>query len=235
MLGNVKRRAIVRRGKMLNGIDAVIFDLDGTLVDSMWMWKAIDVEYLGGFGIETPKNLQKEIEGMSFSETAVYFKERFQISDSLDVIKRQWNQMAYEKYKNEVPLKKGVLPFLKYLKKEKIKTGIATSNSIELVKTVLNAHQLEPYFDSIHTACEVKKGKPEPDIYLLVAEELKVVPARCLMFEDITTGLMAGIRAGMKSCAVYDAYSQNEEEEKKKMADFYIEDYREIFTKRISA
>ena len=66
---------------------AVIFDLDGTLVDSMWMWYDIDVEYLARFGITIPEGLQAAIEGMSFSETAVYFKERFQIPDSLEKMK----------------------------------------------------------------------------------------------------------------------------------------------------
>ena len=70
--------------ELLKGKEAVIFDLDGTLVDSMWMWKQIDIEYLGRFGYECPPQLQKEIEGMSFSETAVYFKEKFQIPDSLE-------------------------------------------------------------------------------------------------------------------------------------------------------
>ena len=69
---------------------AVIFDLDGTLVDSMWIWRDIDIEYLGRFGISVPSGLQTEIEGMSFSETAVYFKERFHIPDSLEKIKRDW-------------------------------------------------------------------------------------------------------------------------------------------------
>ena len=62
---------------MLKGKEAIIFDLDGTLVDSMWMWKQIDIEYLGRFGIVLPEDLQKNIEGMSFRETATYFKERF--------------------------------------------------------------------------------------------------------------------------------------------------------------
>ena len=68
---------------MLQNKKAVIFDLDGTLVDSMWMWKAIDIEYLGRYGLDLPPTLQKDIEGMSFSETAVYFKETFQIPESL--------------------------------------------------------------------------------------------------------------------------------------------------------
>ena len=82
---------------MLKNKKAVIFDLDGTLVDSMWMWKAIDIEYLGRFGIELPATLQKDIEGKSFSETAVYFKETFKLPDSLEKIKSDWNRMAYDK------------------------------------------------------------------------------------------------------------------------------------------
>lgn len=215
-------------GEMLANKDAVIFDLDGTLVDSMWMWRSIDIEYLGKFGIALPENLQAAIEGMSFSETACYFKERFQIPDSLEVMKAEWNQMAYEKYKKEVSLKEGVLEFLIYLKENHIKTGIATSNSIELVKTVLQAHNLINYFDSIHTSCEVSKGKPAPDVYLLVAKELGVEPKKCLVFEDIAQGIMAGKNAGMTTCAVWDVYSQADTERKKELADYYIESYFEV-------
>ena len=71
---------------------ALLFDLDGTLVDSMWMWKRIDMEFLGTYGQECPPGLEREIEGMSFSETALYFKERFHLPLTLDEIKAQWNR-----------------------------------------------------------------------------------------------------------------------------------------------
>ena len=100
------------KADMLKGIDAVIFDMDGSLVDSMWMWHEIDIEYLGRFGIELPPDLQSKIEGMSFHETAVYFKENFLIPDSLEEIKRTWNEMAWDKYTHEVPLKPGISEFL---------------------------------------------------------------------------------------------------------------------------
>ena len=84
-------------------IKAVIFDLDGSMVDSMWIWRSIDIEYLGRFGIALPDKLQADIEGMSFSETATYFKERFALPDSLEQIKEDWNRMAWDKYEREVP------------------------------------------------------------------------------------------------------------------------------------
>ena len=97
---------------MMDGIEAVIFDLDGSLVDSMWIWKDIDIEYLGRFGLEPPVGLQSEIEGMSFSETAGYFKERFRLPDSVEKIKEDWNRMAWDKYMSQVPLKEGVREYL---------------------------------------------------------------------------------------------------------------------------
>ena len=213
---------------MLTNKKAVIFDLDGTLVDSMWMWKAIDIEYLGRFGLDLPPSLQKDIEGMSFSEIAVYFKETFQIPDTLEEIKATWNRMAYDKYTKEVPLKKGVQKFLDYCKENRILLGIATSNSRELVDATLKAVNIKEYFACVMTACEVAKGKPAPDIYLAVAEKLQAEPSRCLVFEDIEMGIMAGKNAGMEVCAVEDEFSMNQIEAKKKLADYYIKDYFDI-------
>lgn len=213
---------------MISNVKAVIFDLDGTLVDSMWMWKQIDIEYLGRYGIELPEDLQSSIEGMSFSETAMYFKERFQLSDSLDKIKADWLEMAWDKYANHVPLKAGVADFLERLRKQEIKMGIATSNSRELVDLVTKKNQIHSYFQSIRTSCEVKKGKPAPDIYLLVADDLGVTPDQCLVFEDVVQGIMAGKNAKMRVCAVKDAYSEEQDEEKRELADHYISSYAEL-------
>ena len=213
---------------MLQNKKAVIFDLDGTLVDSMWMWKAIDIEYLGKFGIDLPPTLQKDIEGMSFSETAVYFKETFQIADSLEKIKSDWNRMAYEKYTKEVALKAGAKEFLDYCKVKGIKLGIATSNSRELVDATLEALNIRDYFDCVMTACEVEKGKPAPDIYLAVANKVLVQPSECLVFEDIEMGILAGKNAGMEVCAVEDDFSMDQMELKKNLADYYVKDYFEL-------
>lgn len=215
--------------EMLQNTDAVIFDLDGSLVDSMWMWREIDIEYLGGFGIPLPEDLQTRIEGMSFHETAVYFKEHFPIPDSLDKIKSDWNKMAWDKYTNEVPLKPGIPEFLEWCRAHGIRLGIATSNSRELVENIARVHNLRGYFSSIVTGCDVKKGKPSPDVYLAVAEELGVAPNRCLVFEDIVPGIQAGKNAGMRVCAVEDAYSAEARGQKRALADYYIQTYTELF------
>ena len=214
---------------MLKNTDAVIFDLDGSLVDSMWMWKAIDIEYLGRFGIPLPEDLQSKIEGMSFSETAVYFKEHFHIPDSLEKIKNDWNRMAWDKYEKEVPLKPGIPEFLEGCSTHGIKLGIATSNSRQLVENIVSVHKLRDYFSCIMTGCDVAHGKPSPDIYLAVADALKVDPKRCLVFEDIIPGIQAGKNAGMKVCAVEDAYSLQEKESKQALADYYINDFYGLF------
>ena len=213
---------------MFNGIKAVLFDLDGTLVDSMWIWEDIDIEFLGRYGYEHPERFQKDLNGMSFTETAAYFKERFNLPDSVEEIKRTWNEMAFDKYVSEVPLKDGVLELLKALKKKGIKMGIASSNSIELVSAVIGRFELESYFDTINTSCEVEKGKPAPDIYLLAANNLGVKPEECLVFEDVMQGIMAGKNANMKVCAVDDIYGVDSMEEKAAVSDYHIMSFREL-------
>lgn len=213
---------------VLKNKKAIIFDLDGTLVDSMWMWKEIDIEYLAKFGLECPDDLQKVIEGMSFSETAVYFKERFHIKDSLDEIKQDWIRMSLNKYKYEVTLKPGVKEFLDWADGRGMAMGIATSNGKDMVDACLNSLKIAGYFRQVTTACEVAAGKPAPDIYLKVAADLGAAPKDCAVFEDVPAGIEAGKNAGMVVFAVEDEFSLPMTEEKKEKADYYIRDYYEL-------
>ena len=150
-----------------NEIEAVIFDVDGSLVDSMGIWEEIDVEYLGKFGLEVPENLQHELDGKSYHETAIYFKERFDIPDSLEQMKQDWHDMAAYKYAHEIQLKPGAYEFLLKLKSLGIKTGIASSNSKALVGCLSENLRLHEVIDVILTGDEVTEGKPSPEIYLL--------------------------------------------------------------------
>jgi len=209
-------------------IRGVLFDLDGTLVDSMWMWDDIDIAFLARFGLPVPENLHEQIEGMSFTETAVYFREQFSLPMSIEEIKEEWNGMARNQYLYEVPLKPGVLPFLEHLKSRGIPTGIATSNSRELVEAVVNERKIGHLFDCVITACEVNAGKPAPDIYLRGASLIGVTPKECMVFEDIPAGIRAGKSAGMAVTAIEDSFSAGLREEKRRLADYYIEDFTEL-------
>ena len=213
---------------MIKNIKACIFDLDGTLVDSMWMWPEIDKEYLGRFGIEYDDNLKNEIDGISFHETAVYFKNKFGISDSIEKICKDWEDMAYDKYKYEVKEKRGCQKFLEQLKSKGIKMGIATSNNRSMVDVVLESLGMKNFFEVITTSDELKKGNPAPDVYLTTAKLLNVEPKHCLVFEDVVAGIIAGKSAGMKVCAVEDDFTREVRQRKKELSDYYIDDYSEL-------
>ena len=214
---------------MIEHIQAVIFDIDGTLVDSMGVWHEIDIEYFQVLGIPMPPTLTKDIEGMSFTETAHYFKETFELTEKTEEdIKLDWIRMAHEKYLYEINAKPRAKEYMKFLKEKGIKIGCATSNHKTLAQAALQPHGFSEKVDSVRTACEVCKGKPAPDIYLKVAEDLGVEPKNCLVFEDIPNGMRAGKAAGMTVIGVKDVHSEKYKEEIHGICDYFIKDYYDM-------
>lgn len=213
---------------MLTGIKGIIFDLDGTMVDSMWMWRGIDQEFMQAHHLIFTDQLEREIEGMSFRETAEYFVRTFPLTETADELMEIWVRMAMDKYMHEVPVKPGLLFFLQEMKQRGIRMGIATSNARELLDAAANAHGLYDYVEAVLTANEVKRGKPAPDVFLAVAEKLGLAPQECLVFEDIPQGIRAGLAAGMRVCAVADEYSKQLREEKRALAHYYIDSYEQV-------
>ena len=213
---------------MLNDIKAAIFDLDGTLVDSMWVWAQIDIDYLKQKGYSMPENLRSEIVHLSFSQTAIYFKEKFNLDDSIEKISKDWHDMAFNHYSNNVKLKLGVKDFLNSLKSLKIKIALATSNSIPLLEACLKNNGIYDYFDSITTTDEVSNGKNCPDVYLLAADKLGINPKDCLVFEDILPAIQGAKAANMKVIAVKDDECLDSKEDLLKYADKYIHSFEEL-------
>lgn len=217
---------------MLNNIDAIIFDIDGTLIDSMWVWTDIDDKFLEKYNLVEPEGFHEGMEGKSYSETAQYFLDLFPtLPHTREEIEAEWHQMAFEIYTTKIQLKKGAYAFIKSMYDAGIKLGIATSNARDLAEGVLINNKVFDYFHSIWTSDEAKAGKPAPDVYLKVAESLGVIPERCLVFEDVPKGIMAGKHAGMKVCAVEDVFSKPQEVLKRELADYYIQDYDDIKNK----
>lgn len=213
---------------MLTDIKAVIFDMDGTIVDSMWVWDHIDCEYLSKHEIKVPQSLKQEISHLSFNEVANYFKDKFNLPYTTDEIKSHWNEMAFENYSKKVTLKPGIREFLDYLKSKEIKIALATSNSFELLEACLKSNDILDYFEVITLTNEVSRGKDFPDVYLLTAEKLGISPENCIVFEDILPAIKGAKLAGMKVVGVYDACSQADHEFMKELADNFITDYSEL-------
>lgn len=213
---------------MLTNIKCVIFDLDGTLVDSMWVWAQIDIEYLKMKGYSMPENLRNEIAHLSFPQTALYFKNKFNLDDSVEKITTDWHNMAFYHYSNNVKLKLGVKDFLNTLKSYKIKIALATSNSVPLLEACLKNNEIYDYFDSITTTDEVSTGKDCPDVYLLAANKLGISPNDCLVFEDILPAIQSAKAANMKVIAVADDQCLDSKEDLLRYSDKYIYSFVEL-------
>lgn len=213
---------------MFKDIKAVIFDVDGTLIDSMWIWREVDIEFLGKRGIPLPETLQTDIEGMSYTETAIYFKARFNLPESIEEIKEEWRVMAEDYYKWHIKMKSGAKEFIKKLYDKGFRLGIATSNSRELVDHMLENRGIRRYFSNIRTSCEVERGKPHPDVYLKVSEDMRIEPRHCLVFEDTLSGVMAAKSAGMRVCAVADEFSKDSKDKLMEMTEGYIHSFDEV-------
>lgn len=213
---------------MLENIDAVIFDLDGTLIDSMWVWKSLDDIYIEKYNIVQPDDFHSVMEGMSYTEVATYFRDEFKLPMTVEEIKKEWQDMTLEMYHNDVQLKDGVREMLAHLEANNIQIGLATSSSIEHVEAVLEGRGIRHYFATLSTSCAVNAGKPAPDVYLKAASDMGVEPCRCLAFEDVPKGVMAGKNAGMKVCAVEDKGNIKQRQQLRELADYYTSTFHNV-------
>ena len=221
------------RDMLLEGKEAVIFDVDGTLIDSMGVWRDVDIIYLKRHHKEMPENLQRELAGLSIRQAADYFREVIGIDDPPEKMLAEWNELAFQQYRYEIKMKAGALQWLKTIEEREIPMAVGTSNTRMLAMTALQTHGIDRYFKVILTGEDVAIGKPDPYIYQTAAARLGVDPARCLVFEDIPEGIQAGLAAGMKVCAVQDDFSDYQTDKKKELADYYIESFEDIFHDKV--
>lgn len=213
---------------MFTNIKAAIFDLDGTLVESMSVWENIDVGFLIKRGIPAPADLFEHSAPLNAVAKASYFKENYKIDESIDDIVNEFIEMGYREYSTNVKLKDGAKEYLDYLKSKGIKLSIATGNTPRLVEAALKSNGIYDYFDLVITSDEVSNGKDKPDIYLLSAKKLKVRPDECIVFDDILAAVLGAKLAGMKVAAVYDKYAEHQMEDIKKNADYFAYSFDDL-------
>lgn len=184
---------------------AALFDLDGTLLDSMGVWKRVDEIFFAAHGIADHAGFGDAIQGRSFSESAAYAVERFGLSESVEEVMAEWMALGADAYAHGVPLKPGALAYLRMLKRAGVKLAVATSNRPELFRPALEAGGALELFDAVCTTAQVgDRGKRSGEVYALAARTLGVPAADCAVFEDVLDGILGAKALGMRAYAVLD-------------------------------
>ena len=218
----------MNRENWLKNIEGAVFDLDGTLLDSSWVWEKVDEKFLGDRGFQVPDDYVDEISPLGAERAAVYTIERFGLNEDKDDIVRGWIEMAKKEYATEVVCKPYAKEFLEELHKLNIKMAVATSSDRELFMKTLEREGILKYFQKIVTVDEVERGKGYPDIYEEAARRIKVNPHKCLVFEDILAGVTGASLGEFNVVAVFDEKSKHNWEKIKSISKYSINDYKEL-------
>jgi sugar-phosphatase len=183
----------------LDYFEAVIFDMDGVLIDSEPLWKIAMEEVFSALGSKLTKSDFQKTVGLRIDEVIHFWNvtENWGIIDESRVEENIISKMEELIIQNPFPLV-GVIETLKFLKKKQMKIGLATSSSKRLIDAVLTSLNIGDYFDFTWSAENETHGKPHPAVYLSVAKALNVNPTRCLVIEDSYNGVISGLAARMK-------------------------------------
>ncbi|MDR1465209.1 MAG: HAD family phosphatase [Oscillospiraceae bacterium] len=206
-----------------------IFDLDGTLLDSMWVWHQVDADFLSARGLSLPADYAAAIAALSFREVAEYTIARFGLAEEPEAIMAEWNELSSRHYRENVRLKPGAAAFLRRLKAAGLRLGVATSLSRPVMEPVLAHCGILPLFDALTSADEVARGKNCPDIYLLTAARLNLPPEDCVAFDDVAKSLEGILAAGMTACAVREPLSCQDWSAMQTLAHWSIEGFEAFF------
>lgn len=218
----------MEKKELLTGIKACIFDLDGTLVDSLSLWNDIDIEFFHARHMEVPKDYSKKISHMNFLEMARFTKEEYGIQESAEEIALLWTNMSEDAYKNRIQAKDGAKDLLKHLSSKGLKLALATTNKASLYVPCLQRNKLDIYFSLAKNVNDFNTSKKEPKIYQMIADEFHVLPKETLVFEDILMAIDTAKNAGFRTVGVYDKANREDEERIKKDADYYVSSFQEL-------
>ena len=206
-------------------LKGAIFDADGTLLDSMHIWRELGARYLQSLNITPENDLSRILYPMSLEQSCHYLKEHYGLRDSEGEIQSGILGIIEGFYRDEVLLKDGVTGFLEGLRRKNIPMVIATSGNRELLTYALERNDIAGYFDEIFTCSELATTKHQPDIFLACAEYLQMKPENVGVFEDSLFAVEAAKRAGFVVVGVADDSNIHQRGMIKATADYFIENF----------
>ena len=213
-------------------IKGAIFDFDGTLVDSMFIWDTIGEEYLRSLGKEPHEDLKETFMTLTLEEAAVYYREHYGVTLSVKEIVDGVNAMVEQTYRTKVTLKPGISEYLAWLKENGVRMCVATVTDRYLVEETLERLGVRHYFSEIFTCAEVGFGKDKPIIYQKALEHLGTEKRDTYVFEDMLFALNTAKTDGFPTVGVYDRHEVHQDE-LKGLADYYIFDFTDPILKTI--
>ena len=212
---------------MIKDIKGIVFDMDGTLVDSLmvWdvLWARVGEKFLGDSTFHPSDKDDKIVRTSTLKDAMNHIHSVYNIANSGDELLETANRMMEEFYENDVMLKKGVFEFLEYCYKKGIKMCVASATALDLINIAVKHCNIGKYFVDILSCAQIGKGKDQPDIYLLAMERLGTKPEETCIFEDSHIAINTAYNIGMKTVGIYDKYNFGHEE-MKKLSNVYIDD-----------
>ncbi len=206
-----------------------IFDADGTLLDTMQVWRNLGEMYLRKRNITPGKGLSAKLWPMSYEQGCEYLREHYGLQESVREIQEGISGMIEGFYRNEAALKLGVSDFLEELRRRNIHMVIATSGDRDLLNAALTRNGIAGYFQEIFTCTELHTDKYHPEIFTACAESLGLLPENIAVFEDSLFAIETAKCAGFRVFGVYDASSIHVKQSIIDTAEYYIDDWRNIF------
>lgn len=191
---------------------AILFDMDGTLIDSEPLWREAQVEVYPRYGMDVTYDMLEETMGMRLDEIVEHWMEKFGTTVDVEEVALQVNERALALILEKGEPRVGVEKALSVVKKMGYKTAVASSSDKEVMERILDKLGVTKDFDLIHSAQKEIHGKPHPAVYLATAEALGVEPSDCVVVEDSVNGVLAAKAAHMKCIAVPDSSERNKKE-----------------------
>lgn len=206
----------------------VIFDMDGTILDSISVWDKIDVDFLSARGVEVPEDYARAISTMTGVECAEYTIKRFNLTDTVEGLIKEWDERALFEYSNNLELKKGAKEYIKRLKEKGVKIALATSSSKTLYTAAMKNTGVYDYFDAFISTDETGISKRDPHVYTYAAELLGLDIKDCVIFEDVPTAVKTAKSTGAKVVCMWDERWDAFKAEMELAADKYIYSFDEM-------